>query len=221
MLSFDQVVRERVSVRAFDPQRAVPEDVLRECLELARCSPSNCNAQPWHVFIVVGERCEQLRKALVHAATSGVAQDERATPDFVGVQRERQVACAVELYSRMGIERHDRPGRARAELRNFEFFDAPHVALLCMPEQFGIGVALDVGIYLQTLMLALQSRGVSSCAQASLRCYAGLIRSELQLPEGLRVLAGVSFGYPAPDAPVNRVRQARAALEQNVTFLGR
>jgi nitroreductase len=219
MQTFDEVVTGRHSVRAFDPARPVPRELLSECLQLARHSPSNCNAQPWHVFIVEGERCNRLRQRLVAAVGSGRPRDENATPDFVGVQRARQIACAVELYARMGVERDDKLGRHGAELRNFEFFDAPQLAVLCMPEQFGVAVALDVGIYLQTFMLALQSRGISSCAQASLRCYASLVREELDIAQGLRILAGVSFGYPVLDAPVNGVRQARAELLENVTFV--
>ena len=42
----------------------------------------------------------------------------------------------------------------RATLRNFEFFDAPHVAIVCMQKKFGVRVALDVGAYVQTLLLA-------------------------------------------------------------------
>jgi nitroreductase len=68
--------------------------------------------------------------------------------------------------------------------------------------------------------LALQARGIGSCAQASLRSYANLIKSELGIPDELRVLCGVSFGYPVPDAPANRVHQARAPLSDNVVCLG-
>ena len=76
----------------------------------------------------------------------------------------------------MGVARGDRVGRMKAMLRNFEFFDAPHVAYVCMAQSFGIGVALDVGMYVQTLMLAMQSRGISSCAQAALRAFPDVVR---------------------------------------------
>ena len=56
------------------------------------------------------------------------------------------------------------------ELRNFELFDAPHVAIVCMEKRFGVRVAVDVGGYVQTLLLALWSRGIASC-EASLSTY--------------------------------------------------
>ena len=138
-----------------------------------------------------------------------------------GVHRHAVVDDRVDGGHRLGVEREDKQGRQRAELRNFEFFAAPHVAVVCMPEGFGVGVALDVGIYLQTLMLALQSRGIASCAQASLRCFASLIREELEITSELRIMAGVSFGYPLVGAQVNDVRQTRAELHENVTFIER
>src|SRR6202044_1288816 len=74
-------------------------------------------------------------------------------------------------------------------------FDAPHVAIVCMEQHFKLGVALDVGMYVQTLMLALWARAVASCAQASLRMFPAIIRRELGIPKSLRILCGVSFGY--------------------------
>ena len=59
------------------------------------------------------------------------------------------------LYRAMDIEWDDKPARASASFRNFELFDAPHVAFLCMDEGFGLGGAWDIGMYAQTMMLAM------------------------------------------------------------------
>jgi 5,6-dimethylbenzimidazole synthase len=50
-----EVVRSRMTVRAFDPSHAVPREHYEMILEAARHSPSGANAQPWH-FIVVTEQ---------------------------------------------------------------------------------------------------------------------------------------------------------------------
>jgi nitroreductase len=219
MADFDDVVQRRRSIRAFDPNRPVPAALLREVFELAQRAPSNCNAQPWQVIVVSGERRDRLSRALVAAARAGQAPDEAATPSFAGAHRQRQIACAAALYEQIGVSREDREGRARASLRNFEFFDAPHLAVICMDRSFGLGVALDVGAYLQTFMLAAWSRGIGSCAQASLKSYASLVQQELEIPEHLRVLCGVSFGYELLGAAANRVVQARSPIDEHVTFL--
>lgn len=220
MYDLDKTICERRSVRGFLPQ-PVPRDVLEEVLELAQHAPSNCNVQPWRVYIASGDTLEKLRAALVHAVTRGESPLMVAPMDeFFGGYREKQVACAVELYGKMGIERDDRLGRLKASLRNFEFFDAPHVAYICMDRSFGIGVALDVGMYVQTLMLAMQSRGIGSCAQASLRAFPKLVAEHLRIPDGEQILCGLSFGYEDPKVAANETRQPRDPISSNVFFRG-
>lgn len=219
MVTLEEVVRARRSIRAFDPGRRVPMTTLREVLALAQRAPSNCNAQPWQVYVASGPKCEELRQKLTSAARSKAAPEELATPPFEGVQRARQVACAVELYRAMGIQRQEAAKRHEAVIRNFEFFDAPHVALLYMDRKFGVSVALDVGAYMQTLLLAFEAHGIAACAQASLRTYASIIKESLSVPENLQLLCGVSFGYPALDAPVNDVHQSRADIDECVHFV--
>jgi nitroreductase len=220
MYDLDKTIRERRSVRGFLP-RPVPRDVLEEVLGLARHAPSNCNVQPWRVYIASGDAVEKLRTALVHEATTS-ASPVMVTPidKFLGAYREKQIACAVELYGSMGIARDDRAGRLNASLRNFQFFDAPHVAYICMAKSFGIGVALDVGMYVQTLMLAMQSRGIGSCAQAALRAFPGLAADHLGIPDDEQILCGLSFGYEDPDVPANQTRQPRDPISSNVVFRG-
>jgi nitroreductase len=220
MFDLDKAIRERRSVRGFLPN-PIRRDLLEEVLGLAQHAPSNCNVQPWRVYIASGDALDRLRNALVRAVTIGESPVMVAPLDeFVGPYREKQIACAVELYRKMGIERGDREGRLNASLRNFRFFDAPHVAYICMAKTFGIGVALDVGMYVQTLMLAMQSRGISSCAQASLRSYPELVADHLGIPDEEQILCGLSFGYEDPDVPANQTRQPRDPISCNVFFRG-
>jgi len=220
MYDLDQTIRERRSVRGFLP-KPVPRGMLEEVLAIAQHAPSNCNVQPWRVYIASGEATDKLRSALVQTVTSGESS-VMVTPidDFYGTYRDKQIACAVELYGKMGIERGDRAGRLKASLRNFEFFDAPHVAYICMARSFGIGVALDVGMYVQTLMLAMQSRGISSCAQAALRAFPELVAEHLGIPDDEQILCGLSFGYEDPEVPANQTRQPRDPISSNVVFRG-
>jgi nitroreductase len=220
MFDLDAVVRERRSVRGFFPDRLVPREMLREVLDLAQHAPSNCNVQPWRVFIASGPALERLRTALCEAIMGGeVPGVENAIDAFHGEYRRLQVECAVTMYREMGIARDDYEGRMRATLRNFEFFDAPHVAIVCMDDRFGPRVAVDVGAYVQTLLLALWSCGIGSCAQASLSMYPTIIRRELGIADDLRILCGIAFGYEDPAVPANRTRQSREPIETNVTFL--
>lgn len=221
-ISLEQALRQRRSVRGFT-DRPVPDEVMHEVFSLAQLAPSNCNIQPWKVFVASGEVRDELRQRMVDKVTRGVMinPDYEPLQSFTGVYRKRQVDCAVELYNHMGIARDDRPGRMRANLRNFELFDAPHVAFIGMEREFGITVALDVGMYIQSLLLTMTAYGIGSCAQGSMRYYPDDVRELFDEPEGTAILCGISFGYEDTEVAANRTRVGRAPLSENVVFRDR
>jgi len=219
-LSLADALRSRRSVRGF-LDKPVPEETLKAIFELAQLAPSNCNIQPWKVFVASGEVRDELRRRMVEKVTAGVPMEPDFEPNagkFSGVYRQRQVDCAVELYNNMGIARDDKPGRMRAQLRNFELFDAPHVVFIGMEREFGPTVALDVGMYIQSLMLAMTAYGVGSCAQGSMRYFPNDVREIFGEPASTAILVGISFGYEDPDVAANRTRVGRAPLADSVAF---
>jgi len=218
-MSLAEALRQRRSVRGYRPD-PVPQAVLDEVFGLAQLAPSNCNIQPWKVFVASGAMRDELRSRMVAHVTRGdpVQPDFEHLPNFEGVYRKRQVDCAVELYNNMGIARDDREGRARASLRNFELFDAPHVAFIGMERQFGVTVALDVGMYIQTLMLVMTSFGIGSCAQGSMRYYPQDVRDLFGEPDSTAILCGISFGYEDESVAANRTRVGREPLGESVCF---
>ena len=218
--SLADALRSRRSVRGF-LDKPVPEETLKAIFELAQLAPSNCNIQPWKVFVASGEVRDELRRRMVEKVTAGVPMEPDFEPNagkFSGVYRQRQVDCAVELYNNMGIARDDKPGRMRAQLRNFELFDAPHVVFIGMEREFGPTVALDVGMYIQSLMLAMTAHGVGSCAQGSMRYFPNDVREVFGEPASTAILVGISFGYEDPDVAANRTRVGRAPLADSVAF---
>ena len=218
--SLADALRSRRSVRGF-LDKPVPEETLRQIFELAQLAPSNCNIQPWKVFVASGEVRDELRRRMVEKVTAGVPMEPDFEPNagkFSGVYRQRQVDCAVELYNNMGIARDDKSGRMRAQLRNFELFDAPHVVFIGMEREFGPTVALDVGMYIQSLMLAMTAHGVGSCAQGSMRYFPNDVREVFGEPASTAILVGISFGYEDPDVAANRTRVGWAPLADSVAF---
>jgi nitroreductase len=221
-MSLATALQQRRSVRGYRPD-PVPQVLLEEVFSLAQLAPSNCNIQPWKVFVASGEMRDELRRRMVENVSQGrpIQPDFEHLPNFEGVYRKRQVDCAVELYNNMGIARDDREGRARASLRNFELFDAPHVAFIGMERQFGVTVALDVGMYIQTLMLVMTSYGIGSCAQGSMRYYPQDVRDLFGEPDSTAILCGISFGYEDEAVAANRTRVGREPLSENVRFRDR
>ena len=75
-------------------------------------------------------------------------------------------------------------------------------------------------MYVQTLMLAMRSRGVGSCAQAALRAYPEIVSEHLGIPDDEQILCGLSFGYEDESVPANQTRQPRDPISSNVFFVG-
>lgn len=219
MHDFDTVIHTRRSVRGYLPQR-LDQSVIAEVFTLAARAPSNCNVQPWEVHVASGKALRALGAALVSAAERG----EVPTPDvamisrYQGAHRERQIDAARALYGAMGIGRDDHAGRARAFARNLDAFGAPHAAFLFLPEGFDLREAADLGGYAQTLMLVMASRGIASCAQGALSLYPAIVRDQLGLAKGPRLIMGIAFGLEDPDHPANGARTGRAELADTVRF---
>lgn len=218
-MTLHDAIHQRRSVRGYLPD-AVPDEVLTRIFELAQLTPSNCNVQPWKVFVASGELRDQLSAEMQRRviAREPANPDYEYRGDFDGEYRKRQVECAVALYSQMGIERHDREGRERAVLRNFEFFDAPYMAFIGMDRAFGTTVAIDVGMYAQNLMLAMVAHGVHSCPMGTMRNYPDLVRDAFGLGDETRILFGLAFGYEDTSVPANRTRTTRDPVSSSVVF---
>jgi len=211
----DEVVRERHSTRMFLRDKPVPRGLLDEALELAMRAPSNSNIQPWRVFITSGPRRDRLVEALLEAASAGFPETMGIPEAFLPLRQE----LGALVYGSMGIARHDKESRRLARLRNWEFFRAPVGAVVCMHRDLGLVDSLGVGMFLQTLVLALTERGVGACVQVSIAEFADVVRSQLEIPDELQVLCGLSIGYPDPAFPANNLDTPRNPVSKNVVFL--
>jgi nitroreductase len=215
---FDEIVASRRSLRAFLPQ-AVDDDTLAAIFSVAQRAPSNCNTQPWVVHVVSGAKLEFLRATMGERFMSGnFSMDFPYDGVYEGVYKERQYGAAQALYDSVNITRQDKATRNEQFMRNFIFFDAPHVAFLFLPEPFGVREAADLGMYAQTLMLTLTAHGLGSCPQTALSFHADYVREQLGIAANNKLLFGLSFGYLDPDAPANACVTDRATVADAVTF---
>jgi nitroreductase len=218
-MSIEQILQQRSSCRSFSKQ-AVDSELLQKIFSAAQQSPSNCNVQPWQVLVVSGKKKVELKNKLIQ----NVMQQQKPNPDFnwnvayTGEHRDRQFGSANALYTAMDIGREEKQKRQMAMLRNWAFFDAPHVAIFTLDKYLDIMGAVDMGIYAQTLSLLLQEQGISSCMQGALGQFPGPIRDMFELPEERGILFGMSFGYADEAADVNKARTDRAELGESVIF---
>lgn len=215
---FRDIVASRRSLRAFLPQ-AADDAVLEQIFASSQRAPSNCNTQPWLTHVVSGDQLEVFRKEMPERFMSGqFTMDFPYDGVYEGVYKERQYAAAQALYDSVGIERADKERRHVQFMRNFTFFDAPHVAFLFLPEPFGLREAADLGMYAQTLMLSMTAHGMGSCPQTALSFQADYVREQLGIEASSKLIFGISFGYPDPEDPSNTCQTDRATVPQAVTF---
>ena len=216
----ESLLRERYSVRAFKPEPVPPETIDR-VLTAAQRTASWCNSQPWQVVIASGEAKERFRKAIYAEAASGAPQDGdfEFPREYLGVYLERRRESGFQLYNTLGIARGDKAAYAKQALENYNFFGAPHVAIIHTDEALGIYGAIDCGAYVGNFMLAAQALGLGTIPQAALARHSGMIRRHFSLSDDRRVVCGISFGFADHAHKINSYRTSRASIPDTVTFV--
>ncbi len=216
----EELLSERFSCRAFKADQ-VPRPTIERILKAAQRTASWCNSQPWQVVIASGEAKERFRKEIYATASSG-AGDHGDFPfprEYRGVYLARRRESGFQLYNTLGIPRGDKAAYARQALENFNFFGAPHVAIIHTDEALGVYGAIDCGAYVGNFMLAVQALGLGAIAQAALAHQSALIRRHFNLGDDRRVVCGISFGFPDHAHPINSYRTSRASIQEAAVFL--
>jgi hypothetical protein len=135
----EELLCERYSVRAFQPTE-VPRQTIEHVLKAAQRTASWCNSQPWQVVIASGAAKERFREA-IHAKARSGAPDDNDFPfprEYLGVYLERRRESGFQLYNTLGIPRGDKAAYAKQALENYNFFGAPHVAIIHTNEALGV-----------------------------------------------------------------------------------
>ena len=84
----------------------------------------------------------------------------------------------------------------------------------------GAGCYMDLGMFLQCLMLAVKARGLDSCAIGALSPYHHIVRKYVPVPDEEIVVCGMAIGYGDENAPENNFRTTRAPVEEFTDFSG-
>jgi nitroreductase len=218
--NLELLLRRRHSCRAFLVQ-PVAREVITGILDIAQLTASWCNAQPWQLHIASGSSLARFSEALLSAS----ADEQPARPDmpfpgeYPGVYLERRRDCGWRLYDSVGVAKGDRAAAAKQGRENFRMFGAPHVAIVSTPAAMGVYGAIDCGAYVSNFMLAAESVGVASIAQAALASFPDLARRYLAMPPDRAIVCGISFGYEDASPPANAFRVGRASTSDTVVWV--
>ena len=219
MLVNEAIIKRR-SVRAYTDQ-TVEQELIEKIFTQAQQSPSNCNTQPWHVVVVSGKARDDIEQAMMSEIMSGAAPSPHFTPGDYQLKdqyRKRQIECAIALYDSMNIKKEDKKERQELMGRNWQFFGAPHAAFFSMPKDMSEINAVDMGIYLQSLMLLMTQYGLASCPQGALAMFTNAIWELANIPDNNAIMFGLSFGYADTDHRINQFDVGRTELSNSVEF---
>ncbi len=214
-----KIVSERSSKRNFLPD-TVSIEIVKDIIRNASRAPSGTNTQPWKVTCVTGRTKKQLTKAVLEAANTDNAKLEyEYMPSQLKepyISRKRAVGYA--LYELYGIKRDDYPARKAAGLRNFEFFGAPVGLFFRMDRNLLYGSWLDVGMFMQNVMILARGKGLETCPQQAWCEFGHIVHKVLNIPDEEIIISGMSLGYAAK-APENTLVSERVLVDDFTTFL--
>ena len=149
--SVETAIRSRASIRAF-LDRPVPREVLEELLDLSRQAPSGVNTQPWRVYVLQGERRDEVVRQVSEAHDAIYADPSRAAQfgeeydyypsEWVSPFLDRRRENGWGLYAAVGIAKGEKEKMHRQHQRNYCFFDAPVGLMFTVDRRLGRGSLL-------------------------------------------------------------------------------
>lgn len=216
-MDFSEIVHRRRSTRAF-LDTPVSDDEIAELLTLAARSPSGGNVQPWKIFVVNGPAMAEFRSFLTERPPE--TPDYSIYPDALWEpHRSARFELGEQLYATIGIDRGDRAGRLGQMAKNFDFFGAPAAFFCFVDKRMGAPQWSDLGMFLQTFMLAATASGLDTCAQEAWASFPQAVAEFVGADESLMLFCGMAIGHEDPDAAINTLRSQRLDLDGFATFV--
>ena len=217
-MNIEQALQQRHSARAFLPQ-TVSAQVVRDLLEKAAQAASGGNMQPWRVTALGGDALKEL-----FARTAQTEPVQRPglsyPPSLWEPYRSRRFENGEDLYRSIGIAREEKAARLKQMATNGQMFGAPVGIFIAVEERMGYAQWVDLGIYLQSVMLLAEERGLATCAQGFWRLYSDMLVEHLELPTGYQIAFGIALGHEDTAAPINQWRASRAPSQEWLNLKG-
>ena len=222
-MEIQEAIKSRKSVRAFT-KRSVPRETIEEILTLSQRAPSGTNTQPWYVYVCTGAVSNAISNDVLQLVSNGdqqaYEQYEYYPDKWNEIHKSRRRGVGWALYGLLGIKKGDREASAKQGARNFQFFDAPVGLFFTTDSYLGRGSWTDVGLYMQTVMLAARAFGLHTCAQAAWIPYQEPVKRHLKIPLSQSLVSGMSLGYADENAIENTLVSEREDLYNVVKFVG-
>jgi nitroreductase len=194
-MEFQEVVRARRMVRAYDPARPVPPEVRERLLENALHAPSAGFTQGW-AFLVL-ESAEE--RARFWSATS----DDDVTDDpWLAGMRAAPLIVVVFSNRVAYLDRYAEPDKGwtdRAESR----WPVPYWHI-------------DAGFASLLILLTAVDSGLGACFFGVPPDRFDSLRAAFDVPDGYSPIGAITVGYRAPDRKSPSLRRGRRPVSEVV-----
>lgn len=197
--AFRQQMQRRRTVRYFS-DRAVPREVIEDCLLAAGTAPSGANLQPWH-FVVVSD------PAIKHRIRAEAEKEER---DFYTKRAPQEW---LDALAPLGTDEHK------------PFLETAPYLIVIFSQSYGLladrrrvknyYVQESVGIATGMLITAIHNAGLVSLTHTP--SPMGFLNEILGRPANEKPFLILVVGYPVEDAVVPDI--GKKSLEEIATFL--
>jgi nitroreductase len=222
-MTVSELLKARISVRAFLDQ-PLAASTVHALLDEARWAPSGGNLQPWKVIAVAGAARDAVSRLAIETLALNPAGEAGARPVYPASlgepYRTRRYKIGEDMYALLGIPREDRPARLQWVARNYQFFGAPVGLFFVIDHAMGHGQYAHLGMFMQSLALVAQERGLATCMQESWGMVRESLHTHFALSPDETVYCGMALGHADSAAAVNTLRSDRAAVEEFAVFQG-
>ena len=220
-MELKEAILGRRSIRNF-LKKEIPEELIKEILTDAQWAPSWGNTQAWEIMVIKGFPLKIFKQKNKEAFFSGVKpKPEIQMPEVFPAQlKQRYVDVGKRVLQSLSIERKDLDGRLNYYGDMFYLFDAPCLVLFLLRKDVLLEYAmLDVGLYLQTLLLSAHDKGLGGIVLAASVNYPDILRALFPIGVDKTIVIGAVLGWPDRNAPVNCFERQRASLSDTVTWI--
>ncbi|MBK7027625.1 MAG: nitroreductase [Polaromonas sp.] len=224
----DQAITGRMSARAFLP-KPVPRELIEHILEVSSRAPSGTNTQPWNVYVLQGASRDGLVNKVCAAhdairANPALAAEYKEEYDYypekwVSPFIDRRRENGWSLYSLLGIEKGEKDKMHLQHQRNYKLFDAPVGLFITIDRVMGRGSLVDVGMFLQNIMVAAKGHGLDTCPQAAWNGFSKIIMPHIGAPDNEMLICGIALGYADPADKVNSFHTPRVPAAEFTKWL--
>ncbi len=222
-MKVSEALKSRITCRAY-LDKPVSEAQVRTVLEGAKWAPSGGNLQPWHVYVLAGDKRKAFLDLIAEKQKTNLFGEGSEYPIYPeGLKepyRSRRFKCGEDMYATIGVPREDKPGRLKQFARNFRSFDAPVMLFFAIDRQMGIDQWADLGMFVQSVMLMAREEGLHTAPQEAWAIWPKTVAEFVNMPDELMLFCGMGLGYMDEAAPINSLRTTRAPLEEWATFSG-